>query len=70
VEKWTSVSPCFKAIHFTAYESAKVFLRDALNEGKEMEEEGFAVQFIAGGAAGGLAVWPGRYNLLRHNTPF
>jgi solute carrier family 25 iron transporter 28/37 len=41
----------FTAIHFAAYESAKT----ALFKASEAEKEGFAVQFAAGGVAGGLA---------------
>jgi len=41
----------FTAIHFSAYESAKT----ALFKASEAEKEGFAVQFAAGGVAGGLA---------------
>lgn len=45
----------FTAIHFTAYESSKIALRDLTNGGKDVEEESFFVQFTAGGLAGGLA---------------
>ena len=45
----------FTAIHFTAYESSKIALRDLINGGKDVEEESFFVQFTAGGLAGGLA---------------
>ena len=41
----------FTAIHFSTYESAKT----ALFKASEAEKEGFAVQFAAGGIAGGLA---------------
>ena len=45
----------FTAIHFTAYESSKVFLQELKGDGGEVEEETFFVQFTAGGVAGGLA---------------
>ena len=51
----------FTAIHFTAYESAKIALgkhawfRDGASADGEMDEETFAAQFAAGGLAGGLA---------------
>ena len=45
----------FTAIHFTAYESSKIALRDLTNGGKDVEEESFFTQFTAGGLAGGLA---------------
>ena len=41
----------FTAVHFTAYESSKIFLGTV----DEAEEETFFVQFTAGGFAGGLA---------------
>jgi solute carrier family 25 iron transporter 28/37 len=41
----------FTAIHFSSYESAKI----AMRVDDEDKEETFAVQFLAGGAAGGLA---------------
>jgi solute carrier family 25 (mitochondrial iron transporter), member 28/37 len=41
----------FTAIHFSTYEAAKT----ALFKASEAEREGFAVQFAAGGVAGGLA---------------
>jgi len=41
----------FTAIHFSSYEAAKT----ALFKASEAEREGFAVQFAAGGVAGGLA---------------
>jgi solute carrier family 25 iron transporter 28/37 len=54
----------FTAIHFTAYESAKIalgkhawFAKNDSESGSsgEMDEETFAAQFAAGGLAGGLA---------------
>jgi len=54
----------FTAIHFTAYESAKIALgkhkwfakNDSVSgSSSEMDEETFAAQFAAGGLAGGLA---------------
>lgn len=45
----------FTAIHFTAYESSKVFLQELKGDGAEVEDETFFVQFTAGGVAGGLA---------------
>lgn len=40
----------FTAIHFTAYESSKVFMQEL--QGDAVEEETFFTQFTAGGVAG------------------